>query len=440
MLDTLEYLRHETDVWFEITTLLIPGHNDSDAEIAEECAWLVEHLGPDVPLHFTAFHPDFKMRDVPRTPPETLRRARRIALEHGLRYVYTGNVHDPDGQTTRCPGCGEAVVVRDWYVMQRLPSSTTPARASTAARRCPGVYDGPVGTWGARRLPVADRGGGDRDRPARAGGGRAVLPGRPGRAGRRPWTTAARRRGRCRRGRAARRAAYVVPHAGYRYSGPDRAHVYARLRAARRPRCAGSSSSGRPTSCRCAAARVPAADAWRTPLGRGRDRRRRRARRWSAPASPSVDDAPHAPEHSLEVQLPFLQRALGPGAAVLPIAVGVCVTWTAVAARRIARGRRTRADRYGGDLQHRPVALPGRGDGRRQDERTVRAVVDLAPDGSASRDACGVYALRGLLGWARRTGLTADVLHRCTSADTAGDTRRGWSATRRSSFSAVNAL
>src|SRR3954469_10256093 len=116
VLETLEYLR-TTDVWFEVTTLLIPDHNDSDGEIAAECAWFAEHLGPDVPLHFSAFHPDFKMRDVPRTPPATLRRARRIAREHGLKYVYTGNVHDPDGQTTTCAGCGAAVIVRDWYVI-----------------------------------------------------------------------------------------------------------------------------------------------------------------------------------------------------------------------------------------------------------------------------------------------------------------------------------
>jgi len=152
VLDTLEYLK-STEVWFEITTLLIPGHNDGDDEIAQECDWLLEHLGPDVPLHFSAFHPDFKMMDVPRTPPETLRRARRIALDRGLRFVYTGNVHDPAGQTTSCPGCGTDVVVRDWYVMKQYRLDER-----GACRRCgtdvPGVYDGPVGTWGARRLPV----------------------------------------------------------------------------------------------------------------------------------------------------------------------------------------------------------------------------------------------------------------------------------------------
>jgi pyruvate formate lyase activating enzyme len=152
VLETLEYLR-TTDVWFEVTTLLIPGHNDSDAELAAECAWFAEHLGPDVPLHFSAFHPDFKMRDVPRTPPETLRRARRIAREHGLRYVYTGNVHDPDGQTTECAGCGTPVIVRDWYVIERYTLT-----GQGACQRCgaevPGRFDGPVGGWGSRRLPV----------------------------------------------------------------------------------------------------------------------------------------------------------------------------------------------------------------------------------------------------------------------------------------------
>jgi len=152
VLETLEYLK-TTDVWFEITTLLIPGHNDSDAEVAEECEWLLDHLGPDVPLHFTAFHPDFKMMDVPRTPPETLARARRIALDHGLRYVYTGNVHDPSGQTTACPSCGAAVVVRDWYVIRDYQLTDT-GQCVHCGASVAGVYDGPVGTWGSRRLPV----------------------------------------------------------------------------------------------------------------------------------------------------------------------------------------------------------------------------------------------------------------------------------------------
>jgi pyruvate formate lyase activating enzyme len=115
VLDTLEYLHHETRVWLEITTLLIPGHNDSDREVASLSEWLMGHLGPSVPLHFTAFHPDFKMRDVPHTLPATLRRARRIASQLGLKYVYTGNVHDVEGGTTYCAACAEPLIARDWY-------------------------------------------------------------------------------------------------------------------------------------------------------------------------------------------------------------------------------------------------------------------------------------------------------------------------------------
>ena len=153
VLDTLRYLRYETDVWFEITTLLIPDHNDSDHEIGELSAWVAAELGPEVPLHFTAFHPDFKLRDVPPTPPATLSRARRIALDHGLRYVYTGNVHDPDGQSTRCPGCDRIVVRRDWYVIDGYALDDR-GHCTSCGAAVPGVYDGPAGSWGARRLPL----------------------------------------------------------------------------------------------------------------------------------------------------------------------------------------------------------------------------------------------------------------------------------------------
>jgi len=153
VLDTLRYLRHETSVWFEITTLLIPGLNDSDAELDAEARWIAEELGPDVPLHFTAFHPDYKLVDRPPTPPATLRRARRIALANGLRYVYTGNVHDKDGDSTYCPGCGTTLIERDWYRLDRY--------RLTGEGRCPdcgavvtGVFEAGPGAWGPRRLPV----------------------------------------------------------------------------------------------------------------------------------------------------------------------------------------------------------------------------------------------------------------------------------------------
>jgi pyruvate formate lyase activating enzyme len=153
VLDTLRYLHEETQVWFEITTLLIPGHNDSEAEIDAESRWIAQHLGPDVPLHFTAFHPDYKMRDVPPTPPSTLRRARTIALGNGLRYVYTGNVHDDEGGTTYCPGCGDAVVVRDWYNLRRYRLDEQ-GHCTSCGTPLPGLYDGAPGTWGRRRLPL----------------------------------------------------------------------------------------------------------------------------------------------------------------------------------------------------------------------------------------------------------------------------------------------
>ncbi len=153
VLDTLVYLRHETDVWLEITTLLIPGQNDSPAELEALSAWVAENLGPDVPLHFTAFHPDFRMLDTPATPPSTLRRARDIAKRAGIRHVYTGNVHDRDGQSTWCHGCGQRVIGRDWYVLSDWELDDE-GRCRSCGTRCPGVFDGPPGTWGAKRRPV----------------------------------------------------------------------------------------------------------------------------------------------------------------------------------------------------------------------------------------------------------------------------------------------
>ncbi len=153
VLETLQYLKHETDVWFEITTLLIPGQNDSQAELEALTQWVAEALGPDVPLHFTAFHPDYKMLDTPPTPPATLRRARQIGLNQGLRYVYTGNVHDETGSSTTCHGCGAKVIGRDWYNLT-VWQLTADGRCRACGTPCAGVFDGPPGAWGTRRLPV----------------------------------------------------------------------------------------------------------------------------------------------------------------------------------------------------------------------------------------------------------------------------------------------
>jgi len=154
VLDTLVYLKRETGVWFEITTLLIPGHNDSDAEIEAMSQWIMRELGPDVPLHFSAFHPDWKMRDVPATPASTLTRARDIALKAGLHYVYTGNVHDNVGGTTYCPSCHEALIVRDWYRIEDYqlgPDGRCP-HCGTAIAGHFGAFNHPFGN---RRIPVA---------------------------------------------------------------------------------------------------------------------------------------------------------------------------------------------------------------------------------------------------------------------------------------------
>jgi pyruvate formate lyase activating enzyme len=153
VLDTLVYLVKETEVWTEITTLLIPGKNDSDAELEAESKWIFENLGPDVPLHFTAFHPDWKMTDVPGTPPATLTRARAIALRAGLRYVYTGNVHDATGGTTSCPSCGDAVIVRDWYRLNLYRLSEAGACMACGAK-LPGRYRKFGKPFGSRRIPV----------------------------------------------------------------------------------------------------------------------------------------------------------------------------------------------------------------------------------------------------------------------------------------------
>ena len=154
VLDTLVYLARETKVWLEITTLLIPGQNDSDAELTAMSQWLMKELGPDVPLHFSAFHPDYKMQDTPRTPLATLVRAREIALAQGLHYVYTGNVHNIEGDTTFCPSCHAALIVRDWYAINQYrltPDGHCPDCATAIAGR----FDSQPGRFGRHRIPVA---------------------------------------------------------------------------------------------------------------------------------------------------------------------------------------------------------------------------------------------------------------------------------------------
>jgi pyruvate formate lyase activating enzyme len=153
VLDTLVYLVHETGVWVETTTLLIPGKNDGDDELDAMTKWVVAELGADVPMHFTAFHPDFKMLDVAPTPPATLTRAREIARANGVRYAYTGNVHDRRGGSTWCPGCGALCIERDWYELGRW-ALTAAGHCAACGTPVPGRFDAAPGAWGARRRPV----------------------------------------------------------------------------------------------------------------------------------------------------------------------------------------------------------------------------------------------------------------------------------------------
>jgi pyruvate formate lyase activating enzyme len=152
VLETLEYLHHETNVWLEITTLLIPGHNDGAHEVTALSEWVMAKLGPEVPLHFTAFHPDYKMLDTPHTPAATLSRAREIARAAGLLYVYTGNVHDEAGGSTYCPGCGARVIGRDWYEITAW--NLARGRCDRCGTAIPGIFEPRPGAWGPRRAPV----------------------------------------------------------------------------------------------------------------------------------------------------------------------------------------------------------------------------------------------------------------------------------------------
>ncbi|MCC6709674.1 MAG: AmmeMemoRadiSam system radical SAM enzyme [Gammaproteobacteria bacterium] len=153
VLETLEYIAHETRTWLEITTLVIPGLNDSDSELRALSTWVREHLGAAVPLHFSAFHPDWKMRDVPPTPPATLTRARRIALDAGLQYVYTGNVHDAVGDATYCHACGHTLIQRDWYEIRDY-ALTAQGRCPHCDAPCAGRFGSAQGQWGRRRVAI----------------------------------------------------------------------------------------------------------------------------------------------------------------------------------------------------------------------------------------------------------------------------------------------
>lgn len=153
VLDTLKWLKHETNVWFEITNLMIPTKNDSPEETERMCDWILKNLGDDVPLHFTAFHPDFRMQDIPPTPPQTLVRARQQALKAGLKYVYTGNILDQDSQSTYCPNCKACLIERDWFRLGAY--NIQDGRCEKCRQAIAGVFENKKGGWGPRRVRVS---------------------------------------------------------------------------------------------------------------------------------------------------------------------------------------------------------------------------------------------------------------------------------------------
>lgn len=156
VLDNLKWIKNETELWLEITTLLIPGHNDTTDEIERLTQWVLENLGADVPLHFSAFHPDFKMMDVPPTPQSTLKKARRIAKEAGIHHVYTGNIYDPEGESTYCSSCNSLLIERNRYELGKWNLDKN-GSCTFCGTRLPGRFDPEPGSWGSRRLPVSIR-------------------------------------------------------------------------------------------------------------------------------------------------------------------------------------------------------------------------------------------------------------------------------------------
>ncbi|MBU1426523.1 MAG: AmmeMemoRadiSam system radical SAM enzyme [Gammaproteobacteria bacterium] len=153
VLETLQYLCKETDVWVELTTLLIPGLNDSAHEIGRMCEWIAKELGTEVPLHFTAFHPDYKMTGIPATPASKLTEARQIAHAAGLQHVYTGNVHDLSGGTTLCTKCRRPLIVRDWHLIREY-SLTENGECPYCGTRLAGHFGQFEAKSGGKRIPL----------------------------------------------------------------------------------------------------------------------------------------------------------------------------------------------------------------------------------------------------------------------------------------------
>ena len=420
VLDTLVYLRHETDVWFEITTLLIPDHNDGDDELHAMTEWIVEHLGVDVPLHFTAFHPDFKMLDVARTPPATLRRARAIARSKGLQFVYTGNVHDTDGGSTYCPNCQQVVVERDWYELgaYRLTDAGACLNCGVSHTRTVRWAGGHVGRSSSRgdvaRTPMNPTRGSRNTRPPAVAGTfyprqRDALEAMVG-----DLLNAAPPPPR----HLPSAKAIVAPHAGYLYSGPIAATAYRAIEARRHDieRVVLIGPSHRVALDGLA---LPSVSAFSTPLGDVAidDAARRRATNL---AGVVIDDRPHADEHSLEVHMPFLQHVLDDGWSLVPILVGRAEAIPVADVLAALWGGRETVVVVSTDLSHYHDYATA----AELDRHTADAIVREDVDAVESADACGAAPVRGLLELSRRAGLQIELLDLRSSGDTGGDRQK----------------
>jgi pyruvate formate lyase activating enzyme len=440
ILETLEYIHHETDCWLEITNLVIPGENDSDGEFEAMTQWIAEHLGPDVPLHFTAFHPDFKMLETPRTPPATLVRAYEIAKRNGLNHVYTGNVHDERHGSTYCPGCGHRVIGRDWHKITAWELDEA-GHCTQCGGAIAGVFDGPPGDWGRRRQRVAI---GDEATPvlatraqtrqkkegSRGAGKMAMATGpsaAPQAAGVKPADVAGHfypadaaelrreidRTVRDANSTAIRPKAMIVPHAGYGYSAPIAAGGY-RAIMMRRAEIRRVVLLGPAHRVPVEGIAVPDYDSFATPLGPVPVDRDAIARIRDLPAVAQRNE-PFAGEHCLEVQLPFLQQTLE-NFSIVPMLVGRSQPEQVAAVIDALWGGPETLILVSSDLSHYhddPTA-------RELDGNATAAIETLRPDLLEQPHACGRHAIRGLLVSARNRFMRATALDVRNSSQTIG--------------------
>jgi pyruvate formate lyase activating enzyme len=432
VLDTLVYLKDHTDVWFEITTLLIPDENDSSQEIEEQCEWIVKNLGPDVPLHFSAFHPDYRMRDKNRTSLATLKRARSIAMDKGINHVYTGNVHDTEGDTTFCHECKSPLIVRDWYQINEW-KLTDDGRCSNCNAKIAGVFDGKAGDWGSKRLPVRIGNEGvkfgssvsKRSDAAAIKEARTYKPRdktnykimEPQVAGRfypeNPDILAATVDKLLQSSPTPQMAskAMIVPHAGYQYSGEIAARAYNSLgkNASRIKRVV---LFGPPHRMAVPAIAIPSYQQYMTPLGPVDIDQESIELLRSLPFVLEDDEA-FVGEHSLEVHLPFLQRVLE-DFTVVPALVGGASPEQVSEALSMLWGDDETLIVISSDLSH----FHNYDKAQNLDNAAVASIESLRLEDLNDEQACGRHGIKGLLLEAIKRNMRATAIDVRNSGDT----------------------